>query len=122
MMKKAMALLFLASLCACSGARSGNEVLDEAYEIQQKTIQALSEVSALFEARPAAEFDSLKQVIHELEENLFAIPGYELNLPGHEGHNHGHSQPSLTDEDILAVQKDLYQQVQSIQTTINTHD
>ena len=82
-------LLATALLFACGGSDHDEAMMKEAHELQEGIIKTLSEVEDLLDAQPMAVQDSLKEVLHEMEENLFEIPGYHLELPGHEGHDHG---------------------------------
>ena len=119
-MKRYLTLFALACLMSCAGEKE-NAVLKEAHEVQEKTIKLLSDLGEAVSSQPEAMQDSLKELIHEMEESLFEIPGYHLHLPGHEGHDHSHDhdQVNLSDEDILKVQKELYQQAQAIQKSLN---
>ncbi len=114
--------MFLVILASC-GSKKEDPVLKEAYELQQKTIKAMGELEEIVEALPEAKHDSLHDVIHEMEENLFAIPGYELNLPGHEGHDHSHGgEPNMTNDQILAVQKEMLQEVQNLKKALEDNE
>ncbi|WP_421986662.1 hypothetical protein [Roseivirga sp.] len=62
--------------------------------------------------------DSLLQVIGRLEENLFAIPGYDLELEGHKDHNHDHTNIALSVEEIYQVQEELLKALNQIQTIL----
>ena len=116
-----LSLLFLFILASC-GAKKEDPVLKEAYELQQKVIKAMGELEEIVEALPEAKHDSLHHIIHEMEENLFAIPGYELNLPGHEGHDHSHGEPNMTNDQMLAVQKEMLQEVQSLKKALENNE
>ena len=112
-----MGLLTLITAC---GGMSAEEkaVLKEAHEIQEKVIGSIKEINEALEKAPPASVDSLKEVVHELEESLFEIPGYHLHLPGHEGHDHNHSRVELTSDEILAVHKEMYKEVENLKKEI----
>lgn len=113
------AFLFLVVLSACS-QRSAEELelLDKAYSKQQEAIELLEDIEQSQEQSQYPQADSLSVLVEELEESLFAIPGHELNLSGHEGHDHSHGRIELSPEEILAVQEELVKQLLEIKNII----
>lgn len=109
--QRVLVILLLIGVCSCKKSSNTDEEFKEAFEKQEQVIILLNEVHQLLDSRNLETKDSLSEVIHELEETLFPIPGYSLNLPGHEGHDHGHSRVELTAKEILAVQEDLLQKL-----------
>lgn len=116
-------LLCACLLCACS-SRSPEEkaMLKEAYELQLEVIKGIKDFKSIIATQGGQVKDSLGSVLHEMEEALFEIPGYHIELPGHEGHDHGHNRLSLTAEEILEVQRELLQQVNDLKSSFDTND
>lgn len=110
-------ILVLLILSSCTGNKAEKEKLKNAYELQKSAIQLIAELEEELEVRESLKADSIENVLAELEESIFAIPGYELDLPGHEGHDHGHK-VELTADEILAVHQTLLQQLQDIESLI----
>ena len=98
----------------------GEQLLAKAHEKQTQAIALIGELEQSLEATSIEARDSLIQVLHELEESLFEIPGYHLELPGHEGHDHGHSKIELSNQAIYDVQVDLLKQLNEIKKIV-TH-
>lgn len=96
-------------------------MLKEAYDIQLEVIEAIKDLKTPA-LKSEEQRDSLEDVLHEIEEALFAIPGYDLALPGHEGHDHGHSRISLTTKEILDVQRELLKQITDLKSSYKTND
>ncbi len=109
-------------LISCSSqSQEEKEMLKKAYELQLEVVEAVKELkSTSFESEEQK--DSLEDALHEIEEALFAIPGYDLVLPGHEGHDHDHSRISLTTKEILDVQRELFKQITDLKSTYQTND
>lgn len=117
--KSGLRLLILTCFLSCSSNNQKNqEVLDEAHSTQKEVIQLIGELKQSFKTTQFEGRDSLLQIIEEMEEDLFAIPGYSLHLEGHEGHNHEKPDIALGDEEILEVQKELHKQLKQIQDLI----
>ncbi|GAB5528070.1 MAG: hypothetical protein Roseis2KO_59420 [Roseivirga sp.] len=115
-------LLSVCLLFSCSSqSQEERAMLKEAYELQLEVIRGIKDLkSTAFGS--AEEKDSLEDALHEIEEALFAIPGYDLALTGHEGHDHGHDRVSLTTKEILEVQRELLKQVNHLKSTYQTND
>lgn len=99
----------------------GNEekrLLNNAYEKQQEAIALMHELENRLENSVFQEKDSLLQVVEGLEEGLFEIPGYHLDLPGHEGHDHSHSRLEMSAQEIFDVQEELLKQLKQIQNSL----
>lgn len=120
-MRTLNALLFISLLCfSCQTKPSeDDQLLAEAHKKQEQAIVLIGELEQSLENSSIEVRDSLSQVLHELEESLFEIPGYHLELPGHEGHNHSHSKIELSNQEIYDVQVDLLEQLNEIKKTIS---
>jgi len=107
------------TLCSCkSGNQGGQQLLESAYIKQKEAIEIIGDLEAILEQSVYEKKDSLIKVVHDLEEGLFPIPGYKLDLLGHEGHNHGHTRIELSFEEILSVQQELVKQLHEIQNNL----
>lgn len=111
---RVLVILILISICACVGRSSEAEDYKSAFEKQKEVMVSLKEVHQVLDESPTLRNDSLSASIHQIEESLFPIPGYALELPGHEGHNHEHNQLGLTAKEILAIQVELLQRIEDI--------
>ena len=114
-------LLFISLVCfSCQTKPSeDDQLLAEAHKKQEQAIALIGELEQSLENSSIEVRDSLSQVLHGLEESLFEIPGYHLELPGHEGHNHSHSKIELSNQEIYDVQVDLLEQLNEIKKTIS---
>lgn len=64
------------------------------------------------------DLQNLKHELEELEENMVEVPGFE-HEHHHEGHNHSHASPiNYTDDQILAIQKEVKSELLKIKTKI----
>ena len=107
------------TLCSCKSRSQGDQqLLESAYLKQNEAIKIIEDLEHILEQSVHENKDSLIQVIDELEEGLFPIPGYKLDLPGHEGHDHGHAKIALSSEEIHNVQKELVEQLREIQNNL----
>ncbi|MCE7995410.1 MAG: hypothetical protein HEP71_25760 [Roseivirga sp.] len=122
-MRECFGFLLCASLLFSCSSQSQEEkaMLKEAYELQLEVIEGVKDLK-LLTALERERKDSLEHILHEIEESLFAIPGYELELPGHEGHDHDHSRISLSSKEMLDVQHELHKQVTHLKSTFQTND
>lgn len=120
---KLKSLVFLISiilLSSCTSDRSDRQRLAEkAYEKQKVAIQLMTQLEARLESSVHQHKDSLLQAIEELEESLFTIPGYNLDMPGHEGHDHDHADITLSSQEIYDVQEELVKQLKQIKTILD---
>ncbi len=122
-MNKSHFFIFLVLLLfSCGNDQTDKKQLSEAHDAQLKAIKTISEIETILSTTTHAKKDSIKEVLHELEEALFPIPGYELELSGHEGHDHGHSRPELSTEEIVQVIKELNQQLSEIEQLFISND
>lgn len=123
-MRKCFGFLICASLLFSCSSQSKEEkaMLKEAYELQLEVIEGIQGLKSTAAFDRKEEKDSLQHILHEMEEALFAIPGYDIALPGHEGHDHGHGRVSLTTKEILDVQRELLKQVTDLKTAYQTND
>lgn len=110
--------LSMALIVSCGGNAEQARLYKAAFEKQKQVIAQIETVEEMMTGLSAQKQDSLSEVLHEVEESLFAIPGYTLELPGHEGHNHDHNRVELTAEEILAVQEELLRQLNDIKTNL----
>lgn len=59
-----------------------------------------------------------KQELEELEEYMVEVPGFD-HEHHHEGHNHSHETPiNYTDDQILAIQKEVKSELLKIKTKV----
>ncbi len=105
--------------CA-SGHQHDEELLAKAHEKQLEIIKMIGELESTIESSELEAKDSLLTVIEEFEENIFEIPGYHLELPGHEGHDHGHSEIELTDQEIHDVQVEMLKELEEMRTFVTS--
>jgi hypothetical protein len=64
------------------------------------------------------DLQNLKHELSELEENMVEVPGFE-HKHQHEGHNHSHETPiNYTDDQILAIQKEVKSELLKIKTKV----
>lgn len=64
------------------------------------------------------DLQNLKNELGELEENMVEVPGFE-HEHHHEGHNHSHETPiNYTDDQILAIQKEIKAELLKIKTKV----
>lgn len=119
-------LAFLISVCfffSCSSrSQEDRAMLKEAYELQTEVIKIIKDLKSISSFESQEEKDSIEDILHEIEEALFAIPGYDLTLPGHEGHDHGHNRVKLTTEEILEIQSELLKEVTNLTSTYQTNN
>ncbi|MFT7269598.1 MAG: hypothetical protein ACI905_001817 [Roseivirga sp.] len=114
-------LVFLFTLIFSCGSTSekDHKLLVDAFSKQKEAIELMEQLETILENTTRQDKDSISNVIEALEESLFAIPGYKLELPGHEGHDHGYSRVALSAEEIYKALEDLFRQLQQIQTNLN---
>ncbi|WP_286743352.1 hypothetical protein [Roseivirga sp. UBA1976] len=113
-------VLYLALMLgtSCSRTSQDQDLLNKAYQKQQEVIVLIGSLKEKLKAVNYAEKDSLLQVVHNLEETLFEIPGYSLKLPGHEGHSHNHTPLNLSHKEIYQVQVEMYNQLNHIEQLV----
>lgn len=64
------------------------------------------------------DLQNLKQELEELEENMVEVPGFD-HEHHHEGHTHSHAAPiNYTDDQILAIQKEVKSELLKIKIRI----
>ncbi|MDP1816260.1 MAG: hypothetical protein Q8K92_17550 [Leadbetterella sp.] len=64
------------------------------------------------------DLQNLKQELEELEEYMVEVPGFD-HEHYHEGHNHSHATPiNYTDDQILAIQKEVKSELLKIKIRI----
>lgn len=64
------------------------------------------------------DLQNLNHELKELEENMVEVPGFE-HEHHHEGHNHSHETPiNYTDDQILAIQKEVKSELLKIKNRI----
>ncbi|KYG81709.1 hypothetical protein EV198_1919 [Roseivirga ehrenbergii] len=112
-------IFIFAILNSCkSGNQEDNQLLERAYQKQKEAIEMMEHLEQMLEQSNHQKKDSLSRIVEELEEGLFEIPGYSLELSGHErheGHDHGHTKIELSEEEIYKVQEELVNQLNQIQ-------
>lgn len=65
-----------------------------------------------------ADLQNLNHELKELEENMVEVPGFE-HEHHHEGHNHSHAAPiNYTDDQILAIQKEVKSELLKIKAKV----
>lgn len=119
-LKISLIIIVIFAFSSCNPENSEEQRLSEkAYEKQKTAISLMSQLEKRLQSSIHPNKDSLYQVIKELEESLFTIPGYELDITGHEGHNHSHSNIALSAEEIYKVQEDLLKQLNQVKNTLD---
>ena len=122
-MKNWTKVILLVLIVSCGSKNQYDETeLKEAYTVQQEILKSLPVIKDAMEVGNLASKDSLKDVIHEIEESLFEIPGYHLELPGHEGHDHSHERVELTSTEMVDVNKALLEQIKEIKAYLNINE
>ncbi|OEK04011.1 hypothetical protein [Roseivirga misakiensis] len=112
-------LLVIVLLFSCNHKNEEEKkLLKQAFENQQEAIALMQRLADSLKGAEYHHKDSLLEVIHTLEEGLFAIPGYDLVLEGHEGHDHGDPNVALSISEIVAVHEELLKQLKQIQTLL----
>lgn len=101
-----------------SGNQEENRLLEQAYQNQKEAIEMMEHLEQVLEQSNHQKKDSLSKIVEELEEGLFEITGYSLELSGHEGHDHIHSRIELSAEEIYKVHEELLKQLNQIQTLL----
>jgi len=116
-----LVLLVLTILSCTSKSEHDEELMSKAYKKQKEVIQLIGIIEDQLEGYENQSKDSLMTVIEQMEETIFEIPGYQLELPGHEGHDHSHdhSEVALTDQEIYDVQVEMLKELQSLQKFIS---
>lgn len=111
----------LIGLVACGGNAESKKIYKAAYEKQQEVLSQIKDIRQQIASDTTELKENIEHELHELEEGLFEIPGYHLELPGHEGHDHSHdhSRVELTPEEILAVQDELLEELKGIKSKLN---
>ena len=122
-MKTLLKICIVLAVTSCGSKQQYDKSeLKEAYTTQQEIISSLSDIEKAMENNTEVNADSLKEVIHEIEESLFEIPGYHLELPGHEGHDHSHERVELTSTEMVDVNKALLEQVKDIKAYLSINE
>ncbi len=67
---------------------------------------------------PTEAVEEIKLSLHEWEENLVEVPGYEHahdhEAHGHHHHHHDHKKLDVTAEEMLALQKELRENIKQL--------
>ena len=122
-MRYFIALCLFITVASCGSKNQYNQAeLDEAYKIQKEILGYLPSIQEALKADDLVAKDSLTDVVHDLEENLFEIPGYHLELPGHEGHDHSHERVELTSTEMVDVNKALLEQIKEIKAHLGINE
>jgi len=117
--KQLLIIVLVGTLTSCgNGSSHDKELLSKAHEKQKEVIALLGELEERISNSEFSAKDSLLSVIEEHEENVFEIPGYHLELPGHEGHDHSHAEVELTDQEIYDVQIEMLKELKGLQQFI----
>ncbi len=96
--------------------------MQEAFELHVKSMEIANDSKELLDQIPAGheEKNRLQARLKEWNDNIIEVPGFEHHHHhGHShDHNHSHSQLELTPDDMLIVQKEFLDSIQSIQRRI----
>lgn len=109
-------VLFFALWSCNTQSKEEKELLEKAHQTQKEVISLLGDLSVKLVSAQTPARDSLQLIIDEIEEGLFEIPGYHLDLPGHEGHDHSHSKVELSTQEIYDVHQDMLDQLKNIKS------
>ena len=118
--KLLLTLIMVFTLWSCNTqSQEEKELLEKAHQTQKEVMSLLGDLNVKLESTQTPVRDSLQLIIDEIEESLFEIPGYHLDLPGHEGHDHSHSKVELSTQEIYDVHQDMLEQLKSIKLNLN---
>ncbi|MGD1959105.1 MAG: hypothetical protein ACFB2Y_09625 [Fulvivirga sp.] len=124
------ALLLLLVMMACSHDKKPDGNLQQAFKIHEDAVSLRNQIvdkleklnaieDSLFVATYKESLDSISGAIEAWGEQLVEVPGFEESHD-HDGHDHNHEeQPELTSEQHLQVQRHLFQEIQTIEKSIN---
>ena len=124
-------LLLLAIIMACSHDKKPDENLQQAFKIHEDAVGLRNQIAdklenlnsiedSLFVAAYKKNLDSINGALETWDEQLVEVPGFEESHD-HEGHDHHHhdEQSDMTSEQHLQVQQHLFQEIQTIEKSIN---
>lgn len=108
----------------CSVPNKEDTVLTEAAQIHNEAVALAIQLEEQLANDTTSQEDSVmlwREAIAEWEFNLVEVPGNENGKHHeHDHHNHGKQLTELTSDQILAIQKELKAQLDSIKLRINT--
>lgn len=108
----------------CSVPNKEDTVLAEAAQIHNETVALAIQLEEQLANDTTSQEDSVmlwREAIAEWRFNLVEVPGNESgNHREHDHHSHGEKLTELTSEQMLAIQRELKAQLDSIKLRINT--
>ena len=120
-LKTFIALFIIGLISACNTRhKHDEELLSKAHDKQLEVIEMIGMLKESIGSSELQSKDSLLTVIEGFEENVFAIPGYHLELLGHEDHDHSHSKVELTDQDIYDIQIQMLKELEEMEAFITS--
>ena len=115
-----LAVIILPSVFGSScGHKKVDPILQEAFDIHIQSLDVAKDTKDLLEKLPPADTNRLKfeSALKEWNDNIVEVPGFHHHHHGDDGHHHHHhhgAQLELTPDDMLLVQKELMDSIQSI--------
>ncbi len=114
---------------SCNGRPGKNQVLDEANRVHLEAADLYRQAHQLYdslkkEAKASQDslimsrLDSIHDAMHEWEEGLYEVPGYEHSHTDHD-HKHEHKPaPKMTAESMLEYQNNAKQAISEIKVAL----
>ena len=118
---------------ACTSKKGPGDLLIEANEVHQEAMAIYHDTHERYEAVKKkadelgdslviARLDSIHDLLHNWEEGLYEVPGFEHSHEhSHEGHSHDHSHktaPAMTDQSMLDYQKNAKSAIEEIREMV----
>ena len=115
-----LTILLLVIIFSCSHSHKSDPLLKEAFLLHEQSIKTAQEVERIMQELPDSNQYRLniESRLANWNDNLIEVPGFDHDH-SHHGHNHshdhGHRPPiELTPEDMLMVQRELLDSVQTM--------
>jgi hypothetical protein len=125
-MKRLLIILNMVLLMACSHKKN-DTVLAEAASVHEEAMQIFHDLEDLLktleqnDAIPAEALETIKSDLHEWEEGLVEVPGYEHNHDyADHRHHHHHKTPELSSEEMLQLQKEFRNSITTLLEQVKT--
>ena len=121
-------IILLASLlilihCACIGTSEKDPILVEAFEIHKQSVDIAAKAVEVWEKLPENDSMRLKfdSRLQEWGNDLVEVPGFHYHHDGL-GHHHGRAPLKLMPDDMLLIQKEFRDSIESIYKRIQTYE
>ena len=110
-----LAFIVLTITLGCSGPSKKDPVLLKAFEIHKEAVGIAANALEVWEKLPANDTMRVKfnSRLEDWGENLVEVPGFHYHHDGL-GHHHGRAPLKLTPDDMLLVQKEFRDSIESI--------